>query len=207
MKKFFVTAIGTDSGKTLFSAILTEALKAVYWKPVQSGKPADSDTVRKLISNEHSVILSERHFLETPASPHAAADIDGVQINLRDFSLPDTDGSHLVVEGAGGILVPLNWQDTMADLMLHLNIPVILVSNLYLGNINHTLLSYEFLKKAGIPVFGLVFNGPSNPSSEEVILKMTGLPLLLKIEQEKEITPAVVRKYAEILNTKLKEFE
>lgn len=206
MNKYFVTAIGTDSGKTLFSTILTEALKADYWKPVQSGEPADSDTVRKLLINDKSTVLKERFFLKTPASPHAAAAIDQVEINLSDFELPITDNP-LVIEGAGGLLVPLNNQDTMADLIKELGLPVILVSNLYLGNINHTLLSYEYLRNAGIPVFGIVFNGPSNLASEDVILKMTGLRLLLKIEQEDEINHQVIKKYAIILNKNLLNFE
>ncbi len=202
MNRYFVTAIGTDSGKTLFSAILTEALKADYWKPVQSGEPADSDTIRQLLINDKSQVLKERYFLETPASPHAAAAIDGVEINLNDFELP-TSESPLVVEGAGGLLVPLNNQDTMADLIKKMALPVILVSNLYLGNINHTLLSYQYLKNANIPVYGIVFKCPTNPASEEVILKMSGLKLLLKIEQENEINHSVISKYAAILNENL----
>lgn len=202
MNKYFVTAIGTDSGKTLFSAILTEALEADYWKPVQSGEPADSNTIRQLLVNDKSKVLKERHYLQTPASPHAAAAIDGVEIHLDDFELPEGNGP-LVVEGAGGLLVPLNNEDTIADLIKRLGLPVILVSNLYLGNINHTLLSCEYLKKEEIEVAGIVFNGPSNPASEEVILKMTGLQLLLKIEQEKEITHNMISKYAKILKENL----
>ena len=116
MKKYFVTAIGTDSGKTLFSAILTEALKADYWKPVQSGEPADSRTVETLISNTETRILEERYFLKTPASPHASAAIDGVSVKVADFELPDTD-RNLVVEGAGGLLVPINNEETIADII------------------------------------------------------------------------------------------
>ncbi|MGB3466751.1 MAG: AAA family ATPase, partial [Cyclobacteriaceae bacterium] len=127
------------------------------------------------------------------------------EISLSDFELPNTIND-LVVEGAGGILVPLNNTNTMADLMKQLNIPVILVSNLYLGNINHTLLSYEYLKKADIPLYGIVFNGPPNAASEEVILKMTGLPVLLRIMQEEEVTPAVVLKYADKLRENLQNF-
>lgn len=202
MNKYFVTAIGTDSGKTLFSAILTEALQADYWKPVQSGEPADSNTIRKLLVNNKSKVLKERHFLKTPASPHAAAAIDGVEIKLSDFELPRHDGP-LVVEGAGGLLVPLNDEETIADMIKQLDLPVILVSNLYLGNINHTLLSYEYLKKEQIKVAGIVFNGPSNHASEKVILKMTGLKLLLKIEQENEINHEVITRYAQILKENL----
>lgn len=195
MKKYFVTAIGTDSGKTFFSAILTEALKADYWKPVQSGEPADSNTIRGLISNAETTILKERYFLKTPASPHASAAIDGVEVRVSDFDLPDTE-NNLVVEGAGGLLVPLNDEETIADLIKALGLPVILVSNLYLGNINHTLLSAHYLKSAGIPVKGIVFNGPSNPASEEVIEKMTGYPVLMRIPQEDTVDQEVVKRYA-----------
>ncbi|MEL7146410.1 MAG: dethiobiotin synthase [Bacteroidota bacterium] len=195
MKRYFVTAIGTDSGKTFFSAILTEALKADYWKPVQSGEPADSKTVASLISNEESSILKERYFLKTPASPHASAAIDGVEIKAQDFTLPEGN-RNLVVEGAGGLLVPLNQEETIADLIKVLGIPVILVSNLYLGNINHTLLSAHYLQSAGIAVAGIVFNGPANPASEEVIEKMTGYPVLLRIAQEELVDKEVVKRYA-----------
>ncbi len=195
-KGYFITAIGTDSGKTFISAIVTEALKADYWKPVQAGFPTDSNEIKRLVTNENTTVLEERYVLNTPASPHAAAKIDKIEIGLSDFELPVGEGP-IVVEGAGGILVPINDNDTVGDLMKHLDLPVILVSNLYLGNINHTLLSAQYLKASGMEVAGIIFNGPSNPESERIIEKMTGYPVLFKVPQEEDVSPEIVKKYAE----------
>ena len=201
-KGYFVTAIGTDSGKTFFSAILTEALEADYWKPVQAGFPTDTETIKGLISNKNSVIHPERYVLNTPASPHAAARIDEVEIKLSDFELPNS-GNKLVVEGAGGILVPINDEDTIGDLIKQLKLPLILVSNLYLGSINHTLLSTYHIKQKNLPVAGLVFNGPSNPESERIIEKHTGWPVLLRIPRYQEVNPELVSELAHELKHNL----
>jgi dethiobiotin synthetase len=192
---YFVTAIGTDCGKTLFSAILCEALKADYWKPVQAGFPRDSDTVKSLLSNNVTHFHPETYLLNTPASPHAAAKIDGVTIDLNTFSLPQTE-KDLIIEGAGGCLVPLNDDDFVISLAKKFKAEVILVSNLYLGSINHTLLSADYLKRNNFPVKGIVFNGPSNPESERIILKHTGYRCLLQINQEETVTNETVMKYA-----------
>ena len=199
---YFVTAIGTDSGKTLVSAILTEALGADYWKPVQAGLPADTDTVRSLVSDPAATFHPERYRLNTPASPHAAAAIDGITIQLTEFQAPQTDRP-LIVEGAGGALVPLNDHDTVLDLAEHLRLPIVLVSNLYLGNINHTLLTAKELQRHQLPVAGLIFNGPSNPESERIILHHTRYRCWLRVGQEEEVTPAVVRRYADQLRKNL----
>jgi dethiobiotin synthetase len=195
---YFVTAIGTDSGKTLFSAILTEALQADYWKPVQAGMPRDSDTVSSLLSNTVSKIHNETYLLHTPASPHAAAKKDSVIIQLDKFVVPAAV-KDLVIEGAGGCLVPLNDTDFVIDLAKKFNAQVILVSNLYLGSINHTLLSAEYLRKNNFKVKGMVFNGESNPESEQIILQHTGLKCLLRIDQEEEVSKEIVKKYATLL--------
>ncbi len=197
-KGYFVTAIGTDSGKTVVSAILTEALKADYWKPVQAGFPTDSETVKSLISNSTSQVLPEKYVLNTPASPHAAAKIDGVEISLNDFHVPSGQ-QPIIIEGAGGIRVPINDQDTMGELMKRLGLPVILVSNLYLGNINHTLLSVDYLKAQNIKVAGIIFNGEPNPESERIIAKMSGYPILFHIKPEEAINKETVAKYAQQL--------
>lgn len=196
--RYFVTAIDTDSGKTLVSAILCEALQADYWKPVQAGLPRDADTVKSLLTNTKSKIHPERFLLHTPASPHASAKIDGVEIKLSNFSLPHTDNS-LIIEGAGGCLVPLNDRQFVVDLIQHLKTEVILVSDLYLGSINHTLLTIEALKNRNIQVRGLIFNGDRNPESERIILRHSEIPCLLKIEKERSLDTKAVLKYASIL--------
>jgi len=192
---YFVTAIGTDSGKTFFSTVLCEALQADYWKPVQAGLPRDSDTVKSLLSNAVSKIHDETYLLNTSVSPHAAAKKDNVTIDLKKFVVPSTD-KDLVIEGAGGCLVPLNEVDFVIDLAKRFKAQVILVSNLYLGSINHTLLSADYLRKNKFDVKGVVFNGQPNPESEEIILKHTGYNCLLRMGQEKEVNKEIVRRYA-----------
>jgi dethiobiotin synthetase len=197
---YFVTAIDTDSGKTLVSSILCEALQADYWKPVQAGSPMDSDTVRTLVSNPKINIHKEAFFLNTPASPHAAAKVDGININLSDFHRPKSDRD-LIIEGAGGCLVPLNDHDFVIDLAARFKAEVILVADLYLGSINHTLLTWRELHARKLNVKGIVFNGKSNPESERIILHHTGLPCLLKIDHEENIDRQRVKKYSELLGS------
>jgi dethiobiotin synthetase len=194
---YFVTGIDTDSGKTFVSAILCEALKADYWKPVQAGFPRDADTVKNL-TGESVRIFPEAYILNTPASPHAAAAIDGVTIELAKFVAPDTQND-LVIEGAGGCLVPLNDTQFVIDIAPEVADAVILVADLYLGSINHTLLTAEALKARELPVKGIIFNGKSNPESERIILHHTGLPCLLRITPEETINHETVKRYAERL--------
>lgn len=203
LRRYFVTAIGTDSGKTLVSAILCEALQADYWKPVQSGHPRDTETVASLVSNKRTRYHEEAYLLKMPASPHASAKAEGIEISMTKIKLPKTDNC-LIIEGAGGLLVPLNDYDYVADLITELRAEAILVSNLYLGSINHTLLSAEYLKAHQVPVAGIIFNGPSNPESERIIRAKTGWDVLLHIEQEEKIDPSVVKKYAARLNEQWK---
>ncbi|WP_416866345.1 MAG: dethiobiotin synthase [Imperialibacter sp.] len=199
LSRYFVTAIGTDSGKTLVSAIVCEALRADYWKPIQAGLPRDTDTVKSLVSNEKTQFHPEAYLLNTPASPHAAAKADGVEISMTMIKLPQTNNC-LIIEGAGGLLVPLNDYDFVSDLIIEFKAEVILVANLYLGSINHTLLSAEYLKAHKVPVAGIIFNGPSNPESEQIITAKTGWPVLLHIHQEEKIDKETVKKYAAQLN-------
>lgn len=196
-RKIFITGIGTDVGKTVVSAILAEALQADYWKPVQAGnlEDTDSDFVRRMISNSLSIVHPETFRLTKPMSPHAAAKIDGVKIRLKDFVLPDTKNM-LLIEGAGGLMVPLNDKRLVIDLIEKLNAEVIIVIKNYLGSINHSLLSIEALKRKNLKVRGLIFNGEPNKASEEIILRHSGLPLLGSILQEQEITKEQVRYYA-----------
>ena len=196
---YFVTAIGTDSGKTLVSAILTEMLHADYWKPVQSGAPRDTETVRALVTNEQSKFYKETFLLKTPASPHAAARIDGGEITI-DQIVPPISNRDLIIEGAGGVMVPLNDEEVILDMVPKLNAEIVLVSNLYLGSINHTLLTAEVIKSRGYGVKGIIFNGPGNEESERIILLKTGYRQLLKVEQEPVINKEIVKKYAEKLS-------
>ncbi len=195
---YFVTAIGTDSGKTLVSSILVEALKADYWKPVQAGMPTDSETVQDLVSTGQTKIHPETHLLKLPASPHAAAKYEHLSIQMDDFVLPETD-NEIVIEGAGGLLVPLNDQDFVIDIAVALNAPVILVANLYLGSINHTLLTIDYLKRNNIEVKGLIFNGESNPESERIIEKHSGYKVLLRLPKLGLVSKGVVQYWADEL--------
>ena len=194
MKQFIVAGIGTEIGKTVVSAILTAGLKADYWKPVQAGDLDQGDAywIRNWVPS--ATVHPSTYALTQPMSPHSAAEIDGITITLENFKIP-TDQT-LIVELAGGIMVPLNDRETNLDFIKHLNLPVILVSKNYLGSINHTLLSFEILKQHGIPMAGIVFNGPENPSGEKFILNHTGLPLILRVNTESEINEAVIASYA-----------
>ena len=192
---YFVTAIDTDSGKTLVSAILAEALKADYWKPIQAGFPTDTDTVRELLSNTTSELHKETHLLKMPASPHAAAKYEGLNIQLEDFVLPQTQND-LIIEGAGGVLVPLNDQDFVIDIARQWNTPVILVSNLYLGSINHTLLTVNYLQKKAIPVKGIIFNGEANEESERIIERHSGYRVLLRLPKLSLVNRTVIQYWA-----------
>lgn len=207
MKKgVFVSGIGTEIGKTLVSAILTKALEADYWKPIQSGDLDHTDSMKVM---HLSQVTPERFHtegfrLQTPASPHYSAAIDEVRIDLHAFTLPETD-NFLIVEGAGGLLVPLNEEHTILDLIEHLGLPVVLVSQHYLGSINHTLLSLNCLKERGIPLAGLIFNGPKTPSTSSIIESMSGHKALFHLPQFEEVNPDQVQHWAAQIAPILKE--
>ncbi|AXG73801.1 dethiobiotin synthase [Flavobacterium arcticum] len=195
--KLFITGIGTDVGKTIASAIITEALEADYWKPIQAGdlNNSDSHKVKKYISNTKTTFHDNSYALNTPASPHLAAAIDGITIDLKKIKAPKTK-NHLVIEGAGGLFVPLNDNDTIADL-IQPDYKVIIVSRHYLGSINHTLLTIEALKNKNIAVAGIIFNGEENKATEEIILHKTGITFLGRIENEPFFDTTVIRDYAD----------
>lgn len=194
---YFVTAIGTDSGKTLVSAILAEALQADYWKPIQSGKAdRDMERVAKLLINGHSICYDETYLLTNPISPHAAAKLDGVEIELSKLKLPLNNGNGFIIEGAGGLMVPINDKDFVIDMVTQFDAEIILVSNHYLGSINHTLLTVQELKRRNLKVKGIVFNGEKNEETERIILAHSGYKFLLRILPEKKITQEVVMRYA-----------
>lgn len=195
---YFVTAIGTDSGKTLISAILVEALKADYWKPIQAGTPMDTTTVKELVSNDITQYHTETHVLKIPASPHAAAKFEHLSIQLDDFVLPETTND-IIIEGSGGVLVPINQDDYVIDIARELSAPVILVVNLYLGCINHTLLTIDYLKRNNIPVLGIIFNGESNFESESIIEQKSGYKVLLRLPKLSMINKNIVKYWADEL--------
>jgi dethiobiotin synthetase len=198
-KPLFVTGIGTGIGKTLVAAVLVEKLQADYWKPIQSGDLDASDTlkVQGLVSNPKTIFHPETYCLTQAYSPHKSAELDGIVIDENKILLPQTNNT-LVIEGAGGLMVPLNDHFLMVNLISQLNAEVILVSQNYLGSINHTLLSVELLKQRGIPVKGIIFNGESNASSEEYILNYTKLQLLGRLPVLKSIGKEAVIKSGEL---------
>lgn len=201
--KVFITGIGTDVGKTIAAAIVTEALEADYWKPIQAGDLDNSDThkIRKYISNSKTTFHANSYALQTPASPHLAADLDNVVIDLKKVKEPKTK-NHLVIEGAGGIFVPLNNTDTIIDL-IQPDYKVIVVSRHYLGSINHTLLTIEALQNRKISIAGIIFNGDENKATEEIILSKTGLQMIGRIENEPYFDQNVIRYYADLFQSSL----
>lgn len=182
-RRFFVSGTDTDVGKTFVSALCVAGLSALYWKPVQTGFPPDrdQDTVRRLTGFGGEHFFPETFCFKAPLSPHRAAEKEGRILRLEEFVLPDTGGRFLVVEGAGGVLVPLAPGLDMRDLIQHLNLPVLLVCRTGLGTLNHTGLSVEALKSRGISVFGLVAVGPSHPENLEDLPRFTGIPLLAHV--------------------------
>ena len=193
---YFVTAIGTDSGKSVISALLVHALKYSYWKPVQAGEPTDSNFIRKLLPE--TKIYPEKYNLNTPCSPHEAARIDELEIEVEKFKVPKND--NLIIEGAGGVLVPINHKgDLMVDIIKELDVVCVLVSKTYLGSINHTLLTIEALRSRGIEIKGIIFNGEYNKATEDIILKNTNIPFLFRIEKEDQIDTAFLHKYSTIV--------
>ncbi|MBO0321260.1 dethiobiotin synthase [Muricauda sp. CAU 1633] len=201
----FITGISTEVGKTLASAIVVEALQADYWKPIQAGDLDNSDShkVEALISNDKTEIHTNSYALKTPMSPHAAAAIDGITIDLNKIVPPETK-NHLVIEGAGGLLVPLNDTDTIFDL-IQLHYKVIVVSRHYLGSINHTLLTLQKLQEKKVKV-GIIFSGDEHPTTEEIILKKSEVTFLGRINEEQKFDKEVIKKYAEQFKSVLESF-
>lgn len=195
--KLFITGIGTDVGKTIASSIITEALEADYWKPIQAGdlENSDSHKVKSFISNDKTVIHTNSYQLNTPASPHLAAEIDGIRIDLTKIIAPKTK-NHLVIEGAGGLFVPLNNDDCIVDL-IQPDYKVIIVSRHYLGSINHTLLTIEALQNRKINIEGIVFSGEENKATESIILSKTGVKFIGRIEQEPYFDQNAIKEYAD----------
>lgn len=177
---YLVTGIGTDVGKTVVSAILTKALDATYWKPIQAGDLQNSDSI-KVKSLAGCNVIPELYRLSRPMSPHAAAEIDGLKINLADIQIPQVKGN-LVIEGAGGIMVPINNKgETFLELFEQWNQPIIVVSRHYLGSINHTLLTIESIRNKGLMIEGIIFVGDASPTSESIIATCTECRIIGRI--------------------------
>lgn len=202
--KLFVTGIGTDVGKTVASAILTEALEADYWKPIQAGdlEFSDTDKVKQWVSNPKTTFHPNAYALQTPASPHYAATVDNINLEAHNIIEPHTSNKNLIIEGAGGLLVPLNDIETVLDLIKP-EYQVIVVSRHYLGSINHTLLTIEILKQHNCNILGILFNGEDNPATETIILSKTGLRKIGHIYPEPKIDKAVIAKYAAAFKNQL----
>jgi dethiobiotin synthetase len=191
-KVFFVTGTDTGVGKTLVCAVLMKGLEAVYWKPIQSGveELTDMDWLRNATGLPDTHFMPEAYRLTRPLSPHAAAEIDGVRISLNSLKLPQTGHfQHLIVEGAGGVLAPLNERHYIKDLIKHLNLPVLLVARSTLGTINHTLLSLQCLRQAGIDVLGVVMNGPRNQINRRAIEFYGNVNVCAEVDILPKVTP------------------
>lgn len=205
--KLFITGIGTDVGKTIASSILVEALEADYWKPIQAGDLDNSDThkVEKYVSNTTTTFHKNAYALRTPASPHYAAEIDGITIDVKKIIEP-TITNHLVIEGAGGILVPLNSTDCVIDL-IQPDYKVIVVSRHYLGSINHTLMTIEILKLRKLNVAGIIFSGDENKATESIILEKTNVPMIGRMDNEPFFDQNVIKYYADLFRENLQKIE
>jgi dethiobiotin synthetase len=191
-----IIVAGTDTGigKTVFSAALAGALGAAYWKPVQSGllEETDTQTVLRLSGLSPEDVIAERYRLKTPVSPHLAAEIDGITIDIETLVLPETEKA-LVVEAAGGLLVPLTRHSTYIDLIARWRAPVVLCARTSLGTINHSLLSIEALRSRGIPLLGVAFIGDENAPSEQIITAMGQTRRLGRLPYLAALTPDALR--------------
>ena len=211
----FITGIGTDVGKTVAAAILAEALEADYWKPVQAGfnDGTDAQFVRSLLATQTSVVHPETYKLRLAASPHIAARKEGIKIDLDKIAAdfrgitsnlkPET--SNLIIEGAGGLMVPLNEEEFVIDLVKKLNVRVILVSRNYLGSINHSLMTAAVCKKNNLHVLGWIFND-HYLNYEEEIVQWSGFPKIGSIPATKKIDVAFIKAQASIMKNALINF-
>lgn len=190
-RSMFVTGTDTGVGKTVICSILAKGLNAGYWKPIQSGTTDGTDTA----SLKQSTGLGAEHFYAEaycstqPLSPHLSASIDGLHINLENVVLPKIEQEHLIVEGAGGVLVPLNEKDLIIDLISHLAMPTIVVARSGLGTINHTLLTLEKLRDHHIAIIGVVLNGPRNQANAEAISRYGAVDIIAQVEPLGELNP------------------
>jgi malonyl-CoA O-methyltransferase len=194
MRGVFVTGTDTGVGKTLVSACLVRRWQADYWKPAQTGlatETGDSDTVALLADLQPHRLHAPRHCFAAPLSVEAAAEAEGATVSLEDFTLP-ASRRPLIVEGAGGVLAPLCARATMADLMLSLALPCVLVARTTLGTINHTLLSLEALRHRGLTVLGVVLVGDESPGNRDAIARHGRARILAELPRLPAVTSATV---------------
>ncbi|MDA4846196.1 dethiobiotin synthase [Hoeflea poritis] len=194
MTRIVVLGTDTDVGKTVFAAGLTAALGATYWKPVQSGLDGDTDsqTVQRLAELPDDRVLPETYRLNSPLSPHRSAEIDGVEIDPETLTPPSVDGP-LVIEGAGGVLVPLTRQTLFADVIARWNLPAVLVGRTALGAINHALLSIEALRARGVPLLGIAFSGEEIADTQRTIAEMGAIRELGRLPVLDPLTPQTLK--------------
>lgn len=205
---YFITGIGTNVGKTIVSAILTESLQADYWKPIQSGtnEGKDSDTIRDLISNSKTIIHPESYLLKQPLSPHFAAKLEQIEIELNKINVPATS-NNLIIEGAGGIFVPINDIQFVIDIAKKTDCEIILVISNYLGCINHALLSLNYLTSNHFKVKAIVFNGTFETEVKSAIinhckdLQIINIPTLENLSKEsvKKISESIYKSFIKAL--------
>ncbi|WP_212004117.1 dethiobiotin synthase [Chitinophaga sp. HK235] len=209
MNRIFITGIGTGVGKTIVSACVTAALQADYWKPVQSGSEegTDTQTVRSLVPEGITVCHQEAYVLKEPASPHLAARLEHVTIQtteiIRQANQIQPANRPLVIEGAGGLLVPLTDDVLTLDLIQDLHAGVIIAAQNYLGSINHSLLTASVLQHAGVPVIGWIFGGDYHTNEEDVV-RLSGYPMIGRIPFAREVNRAFVQQQAQLLTAPLK---
>lgn len=198
MTKIIVAGCGTDVGKTIVSSILAILLKADYWKPVQCGEEIDCDTtvIKNLLDLAKHSIHPPAYSLKAPLSPHHAARLENVLIDVDTLIPPQTKRA-LIIESVGGIFVPLTCKDLSIDIFKEWDCKWVVVSKHYVGSINHTLLTLDALQKRDISIAGLVFNGDFNPDSEEAIFARFQLPILGRVFPETEVNIQTIRRYAQ----------
>lgn len=193
MKKIVVAGIGTDVGKTVVSSILTYALNAHYWKPIQCGVRSDREKIEALLGKDRT--FPESVYLKAPRSPHHAAELESIAIDPAHIVLPQTERT-LIIEGCGGILVPLNLQTLTIELFANWDCEWVIVSRHYIGSINHSLLTLEALQNRCLNIKGIIFNGNPCPQTESAILKFSNLPCMARLQQEPQWNLQAMRTYA-----------
>ncbi|SDN71018.1 dethiobiotin synthetase [Desulfonauticus submarinus] len=192
MHKVFITGTDTGVGKTFISSLLVKKFNAYYFKPIQTGsrEELDSKTVQYLTGLEDKYFLSATYLFKEPVSPHLAAKIENREIDIKDIYCPNE--TPLIVEGAGGVFVPLNKKFFMLDLMKHLDLPILVVARSTLGTINHTLLTIKALKRKNLDVLGVILNGPLNQENKIAIEYYGKVKVLAEIPWLEVITPSVL---------------